>query len=128
MLSRCVKRESKESREGCEILIGSEHGNPAARRDGANQEISVRTLDAVLPASVETTRRFYIIVFFQRDIWKCIQRLAKLLELFCAAHTGQELLPDSPNHQHSTFTNQFNQLPQFRRGSYGVAAQCERPH
>ena len=76
-----MKRDRQDFREMSEILVIREDRALAPHRDGAHQEIRVRTLNALLAATVVERCGFFMIFRGEREVREGAQVFADSVEL-----------------------------------------------
>jgi hypothetical protein len=76
-----------------EVPVRCEDGQLTSDGDGTNQEVGIRTLNALGSTQVEKLRSGYKIFAQQWNIGECVEVGFETRELRTIPHTGENLLP-----------------------------------
>src|SRR5262245_64146731 len=76
-----VEVDRQELREVLEVGIGREDRTPTPRGDGADEEISVRSLDSLRATSIEVGGGLFVVLRLELDVGKGPQVVAQSLVL-----------------------------------------------
>jgi hypothetical protein len=114
-------------RVGLEIAVGAQDGKAVVLASRAEQEIGVRSLDAVPPADVEELCRPLMILSPQREIWEGGEVLFQILEVGDLPDSREDLLPDGTDDANPGLPDQFSQLQDCRVRTGFSASQGQRP-
>ena len=81
-----------------EVLIRGEDCQATAGSDGANQEVDIRALNALLPTQIEKFGREFVVFNPSLQIGKGSQPVAQRLEIGWFAHARKYFLTHRANH------------------------------
>jgi hypothetical protein len=106
-----------------EVPIRSKDGQVTSDGDGTNQEVGIRTLNALGSTQVEKLRGGYKIFAQQWNIRECVEVGFETRELRTIPHTGEKLLPNWPDDFGNMGNDKTAQLLRLRMEMTDCASQ-----
>jgi hypothetical protein len=123
-----MQLEPECSRKLLEVAIRREYRKFAPYRDGTDEKVRVRSLDAALPTPIVCSSSILVVVEIEFEIGKGTQVLTQLLELWLRLDPRQELLSHGSDEKHTSLVDERSQLPRHGVIDTPSSTKRERPH